>query len=186
MISSRLSKIKFNVKLPSLRLPVIRKSHESDDSEDELKDINRFSKSRSPSPWPKKEANNHKGNQRVKDERALASGTVFVKPKTLNNCYLEADDTISLMNVAISRSMTPITPPNTYVPGTPVAPRSRPMTPTIQRILRESISEAPERPATPFKSGMTGRSQCMSKTMKGVQCRNAAVIGCQKCRIHNY
>lgn len=62
---------------------------------------------------------------------------------------------------------------------------SRPMTPDMRRVLRDSLPTSfQDRPATPFVQ-QAGRVQCLGTTMKGQQCRNAAVAGTDKCRMHN-
>lgn len=76
---------------------------------------------------------------------------------------------------------TPYRGPTPFRAGTPIA---RAATPAIQRILNESMSIEGGR-ATPF-SNQSGRVQCQAKTVKGVQCRNAAVPGNSRCRVHNY
>lgn len=62
----------------------------------------------------------------------------------------------------------------------PSTPLARPRTPAIERILRETI---PDR-YTPFVTGMAGRIPCTGITAKGLQCKNAAVAGMDKCRLH--
>lgn len=63
---------------------------------------------------------------------------------------------------------------------------SRPMTPAMRRVLTESVG-TPNRAGagTPFLTGMAGRIQCSGITARGLQCKNAAVVGMQKCRLHN-
>ena len=74
----------------------------------------------------------------------------------------------------------PVTP---YIEKTST-PFSRPMTPAMTRVMSESLPLP--RSGTPFLSGMNDRIQCQSSTAKGAQCRNAAVQGFTKCRVHNY
>lgn len=62
---------------------------------------------------------------------------------------------------------------------------SRPMTPAMRRVIATD-SPVPDRSGTPFQSNMAGRIQCKSLTAKGLRCRNAAVVGFEKCRVHNY
>lgn len=42
-----------------------------------------------------------------------------------------------------------------------------------------------ERSATPWQN-QTGRIQCQAITNKGLQCKNAALAGNTRCRVHNY
>lgn len=57
--------------------------------------------------------------------------------------------------------------------------QGRPMTPTLMRVMN-----TPDRAATPFRSGMIGRKQCQALTAKNAQCKNAAISGTDKCRMH--
>lgn len=67
----------------------------------------------------------------------------------------------------------------------PDTPNNRPMTPTIARVLRTDGVDV-NRAGTPFSPGMSGRIQCQAFTKLGAQCRNAALIGYAKCKVHNY
>lgn len=62
---------------------------------------------------------------------------------------------------------------------------NRPMTPAMRRVLG-STPTFPDRTGTPFQTGMPGRIQCQALTVKGLQCRNAAKPGNNKCRVHDY
>jgi hypothetical protein len=64
-------------------------------------------------------------------------------------------------------------------------PFDRPMTPAMRRVLTESLPAEVPRSATPFLS-QSGRIQCLATTAKGLQCKNAAVAGNTKCRVHNH
>lgn len=86
-----------------------------------------------------------------------------------------------------SPDIRPDTPDNR--PVTPYIERSstpfeRPLTPAMRRVMSESLPTP--RSGTPFTSGMNDRTQCQSLTAKGAQCRNAAVMGFLKCRVHNF
>lgn len=85
--------------------------------------------------------------------------------------------TASAANESFSSNQNISTP--TFSPST----LSRPMIPAVRRIISESSSQ-PDRSATPFQAGMAGRVKCQSLTQKGLQCKNAAVVGSDKCRIH--
>lgn len=65
-------------------------------------------------------------------------------------------------------------------------PLQRPLTPAMRRVMTQSLIEPSGRSATPFQSNMKGRVQCQALTNKGQQCKNAAVPGMTKCRIHNF
>lgn len=52
------------------------------------------------------------------------------------------------------------------------------------RVLQSETSFS-ERSATPFLN-QSGRIQCLAFTQKGLQCKNAALPGQSKCRVHNY
>jgi hypothetical protein len=67
----------------------------------------------------------------------------------------------------------------------PETPNNRPMTPTIARVLRTDGVDV-NRAGTPFSPGMSGRIQCQALTKLGAQCRNAALLGYSKCKVHNY
>lgn len=79
------------------------------------------------------------------------------------------------------------TPSKSFNGSRPMTPAtvSRPMTPAMRRVLSEIAPQEPARNATPFMHGMSGRIQCQGLTAKGLQCKNAAVIGTTKCRIHS-
>lgn len=63
---------------------------------------------------------------------------------------------------------------------------SRPMSPDMRRVIRDSLPASfQDRPATPYAPGLIGRVQCTGRTMKGQQCKNAAVPGTVRCRMHN-
>ncbi|KAG5681707.1 hypothetical protein PVAND_011117 [Polypedilum vanderplanki] len=67
-------------------------------------------------------------------------------------------------------------------PARSETPLNRPMTPAMARVMSSEIN----RSGTPFQFGMPGRIQCQATTNKGAQCRNAALVGYSKCKIHNY
>ncbi|XP_070496101.1 protein brambleberry-like [Chironomus tepperi] len=67
----------------------------------------------------------------------------------------------------------------------PDTPNNRPMTPTIARVMRTDGVDV-NRAGTPFSPAMSGRIQCQAFTKLGAQCRNAALIGYAKCKVHNY
>jgi hypothetical protein len=62
---------------------------------------------------------------------------------------------------------------------------SRPMTPAMIRVMSTEGVSPDNRSATPFQPN-SGRVQCQATTVKGLQCRNAAIVGQNKCRVHNY
>lgn len=78
---------------------------------------------------------------------------------------------------SISSPITTATPPSTTMS------QARPLTPAMRRVMSESLPQ-PDRVGTPFQAGMAGRVQCQGTTMKGLQCKNAAVVGTSFCRIH--
>ena len=55
----------------------------------------------------------------------------------------------------------------------------------MQRVLQSESSFDRSGNATPFLN-QSGRIQCQATTAKGAQCRNAALAGNSKCRVHNY
>ncbi|CAG9805630.1 unnamed protein product [Chironomus riparius] len=67
----------------------------------------------------------------------------------------------------------------------PDTPNNRPMTPTIARVLRTEGVDV-NRAGTPFSPAMSTRIQCQATTQLGAQCRNAALVGYTKCKVHNY
>ena len=96
------------------------------------------------------------------------------------------DTTVAMKSLDKSNNR-PETPDNR--PVTPYIVRSstpfeRPLTPAMRRVMSESLPIS--RSGTPFTIGMNNRTQCQSLTAKGLQCRNAAVQGLTKCRVHNY
>lgn len=60
----------------------------------------------------------------------------------------------------------------------------RPLTPDMRRVMSESFEDRRVSAGTPFMTGMAGRIQCSGITQKGLQCRNAAIVGGDKCRLH--
>lgn len=121
------------------------------------------------------------------------SSVVQPKPNTENKLLSEDDNEMSaifnasskIKTIQSSSTIKPDTPTTLNRPGTP-STLNRPLTPAMRRVLSESLPMTPSRSATPFQLGMTGRVQCQALTAKGLQCRNAGVVGSKKCRVHNY
>lgn len=94
------------------------------------------------------------------------------------NCFNTTDE--SEMSSIFQSSL--VEPPTSHFGQLPQPPssrpatsmsRGRPMTPAMQRLFA----------ATPF-SHQAGRVLCQGTTMKGLPCKNAAVPGGIKCRLH--
>lgn len=186
-VSKRFARLKFNFKMTSISRPAVRKSHDSDESEEELSVLENQQAYRSSSPWPLATPVKVKTEQ-ISNAKRYQTMSATKKEMSRNSNNSEEDD-FSLMNVAVQTSSTTVIPRNKKVPESPVSLRTalRPSTPTFERLIRESRISEPvaERSATPFLNGMIGRVQCKSLTAKGLLCRNAAVIGFSKCRVHS-
>ncbi|CAO1383142.1 unnamed protein product [Diamesa serratosioi] len=112
-----------------------------------------------------------------KDDNEMSQiyfNTMNARPETTDNLPKTTD------NRPDTPDNRPVTP---YIERTST-PFERPLTPAMRRVMSESLPTP--RSGTPFTSGMNDRVQCQSLTAKGAQCRNAAVLGFTKCRVHNY
>lgn len=100
---------------------------------------------------------------------------------------LEISDLCEKEMMDIMNTPKRITKTNTIstIPMRPETP-SRPMTPAMLRVLQTDGIDTSNRVGTPFQPGIAGRIQCQAITNKGTQCRNAALVGYPKCKVHNY
>lgn len=86
----------------------------------------------------------------------------------------------SIFHAQPSRSSTPSSFSRPVTPTT----FGRPVTPAFLRVKTQGILEQSNRSATPFMN-QTGREQCHANTNKGARCKNAAIAGALKCRVHS-
>lgn len=86
---------------------------------------------------------------------------------------------------SIFKSQPSLPSSTSLAPADPPAIYQRPMSPNIRRLMSDAYPPVIERSGTPFMLGMPGRIQCQGITAKGLQCKNAAIAGVQKCRLHN-
>lgn len=119
-----------------------------------------------------------------KDDNELSQIYYQTTAAMKNSTTLRPDSPNNRPDSPISRPDTPDNRPVTPYIEKSSTPFSRPLTPAMVRVMSESLPLP--RSGTPFLSSMNDRTQCQSLTAKGVQCRNAAVKGFTKCRVHNY
>lgn len=148
-------------------------------------------------PKPKSERQVNSDSEASEDEEVSALRNRSVTPFAPPTVAARANRTIPFTPIAPRQSNARLTTdtasneslssgPNIYLTPTvsQTSHSSRPMTPAIQRLIRENSQSQPERSGTPFQVGMTGRVQCQGLTQKGLQCKLAAVEGSYKCRMH--
>lgn len=104
-------------------------------------------------------------------KKAMSKG--FINAREEDSEVSQFFHTASSINITQTPSTTPVN-----------ISMDRPLTPAMRRVMNESYI-VPDRSGTPFMPGMVGRTPCQALTAKRLPCKNAAVPGKNKCRVHS-
>lgn len=172
--------IKKRLFLTKFRVPKFFKLNNSsvpDESDSEEEDLSRY---REPSTTPIP-----RSPQQVPRIPVLLPSRVKVEASSFSRRISHDDNEMTEIFRSVASSSTLKIPETSSIAqrsSTPISLSDRPMTPAMRRVLNENISQ-PDRSATPF-ANQNGRVQCQGLTIKGIQCKNAATPGSNRCRMH--